>query len=347
MLLLCASWASTADAAPFDLTWTAPEGCPSRQEVVAATRDRLGESETTAPPELFVRGTVLADKGRFVVSFVVQDATGVDVGEREVHVQGQSCRAIEGPAALVLATMISVVRPRAETSPKPHAVPREPGAAPEEQGDAAHPREPILPTHIGPPDRAPAALRPSPAPEPKVAPAPPSPPSRRALGVAAVGSAGILPRAGAGVALRASYLHRSVLFIGIESSFETGASVHAGRGDVGFQLLSGSLLTGARVVRAAAFEIVPVLAARAGVLRTTPSGFQVVNAQAHPMALAGVGALLRASLGAHLHAEALPQAELALVRDVFQAGEGRTTYLLHQPSIVAARLTVGIGYEFP
>ena len=334
--LLCLSWASIADAAPFELAWTAPEGCPSREEVVAATRERLGESETTAPPELFVRGRVVVERGGFLVSFLVKDSTGSDVGEREVHVQGESCRAIEEPAALVLATVISVVRPRSEAPLDPGLAPREPAPPPDTHEDA-HPQAPAGSPSLAPPDRAPSVVRPS---------APP-PPSRRALGVAALGSVGTLPRAGVGAALRASYFHRSFLLVGVETSFEAGASVHAGRGDVGFQLLSASLFAGARALRTSQLELVPLLAVRGGVLRTTPSGFQLVKAETHPMALVGVGVLLRALLAPHLYAEALPQAEVALVRDVFQAGEGKTIYLLHQPSAVAARLAIGIGYEFP
>ena len=95
------------------------------------------------------------------------------------------------------------------------------------------------------------------------------------------------------------------------------------------------------------FEVVPLVAVRGGVLRTVPSGFQLVKRQAHPLALAGVGALLRAWLVPGLYAEALPQAEVVLVRDVFEATEGTTTYFLHQPSPIGGRLSVGVGYEFP
>ncbi|MBX3216094.1 MAG: hypothetical protein KF850_28900 [Labilithrix sp.] len=337
--LLCASWTTTAHAAPFDLTWSAPEGCPSRPEMIAATRARLGvsDAEVEEAPDLFVRGAVVAEPGGFLVSFRVEDAAGVDVGERELRVQQRDCRAIEEPAALVLATMISVVRP-------PDGAPATPPAssAQLDTRDAPGSRAPVT----APGSRPPPPSR-SPPRRPSSAPSAPPPSSRPALDALAVASIGALPGAGLGVGLRTSFAVRERLVLGLETAFEAGASVRAGRGEVGFQLLSASLLAGVRVLPDAALELVPVVALRAGVLRTAPSGFQVVKAEAHPMAFAGLGTLLRASLAPRLHAEVMPQAELVLVRDVFQATEGRTTYRLHQPSYVGARLTIGIGYEFP
>lgn len=332
--IACAAWATTAGAAPFDLAWSAPEGCPSREEMVAATRTRLGEDETEASPDLFVRGTVSADGEAFVVTFLVKDATGAEVGERELRVKGHECRAIEEPAALVLATMISVVRP-SSFEPAPVGPP-EPSAAVEATSTA-------LPT---PP---PSPLRPPPGPAPAAlaADAEPTLPSLHALGAVGVASIGILPQAGGGVGLRTSYWLRSRFLVALEMSFEAGASVRAGRGVVAFQLLSTTAMAGVTMLRAAKVELVPVLALRGGILRTAPSGFQLVKAAARPMALAGGGVLVRAPLAPRVHFEILPQAEVALVRDVFEATEGRRTFRLHQSSLLGARLTVGISYEFP
>ena len=327
------SWAASAGAAPFDLAWAAPEGCPSRDEMVAATRARLDERETVATSELFVRGEVAAEKGGFVVTFLLKDAAGAEVGEREVHVQGRSCRAIEEPAALVLSTMISVARPPTGAAA---------GDGPPVKG-AGEPRAPVTPVPVTPAP-APAPVVSAQSPPRHAVPPPPSP---RVLAAAGVASVGILPRVGLGGALRTSYFARSFLMLGLETSFEVGASVRAGRGEVGFQLLSGSVLAGVQVLRAANIELVPVFTFRGGILRTVPRGFQLVKAEVHPMALVGVGALVRAPLARQLYLEALPQAEVALVRDVFQASEARTTFFLHQPSLLAARLTIGVGYEFP
>lgn len=306
--------------------------------MVDATRARLGERETAAAPDLFVHGTVSAERGVFVVSFVVKDAAGADVGERELRVQGRDCRAIEEPAALVLATMISVVRPSTETSPPPSQDER-----PATRGEDGRQEE-----HAVPAPSPSSRTTESPPPRPPHVPREEPPlPTRRALDAVAVASAGVLPSAGFGAGLRSSYFHRSRILLALEMSFEAGASVRAGRGEVAFQLSSAAVLAGFPVLRSAKLELIPVLAFRGGVLRTVPSGFQLVKAAAHPMALAGAGALLRASLAPHVHVELLPQAEVALVRDVFEATEGKRTFVLHQPSALGARLSVGIGYEFP
>ena len=340
------SWTTVARAAPFELTWSAPESCPSRDEMVVATRARLGESDErerpTSAPELFVRGAVSPEKGGYVVSFVVADAAGAEVGEREVHVQGRSCRAIEEPAALVLATMISVVR---SSTPGESATPPPPET--HEGRESVSPSPPLATPPASQSVAAPSRAEPgSTAASPPRSSSPPVP-SRRALALAGVGSAGVLPTAGLGAALRTSYMARSRFLLGFESGFEVGAWVRAGRGEVGFQLVSASLLAGYRVLRAGNVELIPLAAVRGGVLRTLPSGFQLVKAEARPMALVGLGALVRVELLPNVYAEALPQAEVVLIRDVFQASEARTTYFLHQPSLVGARLTLGLGYEFP
>ena len=312
--------------------------------MVAATLARLGESETSAPPELFVRGDVVAEKGGFVVTFIVKDVGGAEVGEREMRVQGRTCEAVTEPAALVLATMISVVRPRAETPVEPLRAPPDGGAR--TQVDTGETRA------------ADALPSPSTARSIPIASTPRSDsqgapvgraaaPSRHTLGAAGVASVGVLPTGGFGAALRTSHLARSSFLLGLETSVEVGAWVRAGRGEVGFQLLSASVLAGFQVLRTAKVDLTPVVTFRGGVLRTSPSGFQLVKAEARPMALAGIGALVRVSLAPRLYGEALPQAELPLIRDVFQASEARTTYFLHQPSAVGARVSVGVGYEFP
>jgi hypothetical protein len=369
--LLCTSWAAAARAAPFELTWSAPAGCPSREQMIEATRARLGESETTAPPELFVRGTVTPEREAFVVSFLVKDTSGADVGERKVRVQGRACKAIEEPAALVLATMISVVRPHTESSigqPTPSAPPDGPEVrALDVQG--APPPTSAVPAGGA---RAPAAASSSSVASSSRSRANPSLPPHITLGAAGVGSIGIVPKAGFGLALRTTYAPTARLLFGLETTFEAGASVRTGRGEVGFEVLTASISAGIQLLRwgtaepgtqtgaqtatqpgwtavqtRPALELVPQLAFRGGVLRTVPSGFQLVKRQAHPLALAGIGALLRAWVAPHFYAEALPQAEIVLVRDVFEATEGRTTYFLHQPSAVGGRLELGLGYEFP
>src|SRR5262245_17390209 len=71
-----------ARAAPFDLEWSAPEACPTREGMIAASRAVLGEGESTASPELYVHGSVTNDREAFVVHLRITDTSGADLGER-------------------------------------------------------------------------------------------------------------------------------------------------------------------------------------------------------------------------------------------------------------------------
>ena len=128
----CMVHARLARAAPFELEWSAPAGCPSRERIVAALNETLGEPETNAPPELLVRGTASMEGGTIVVHLEVRDVAGKDLGERRLRHAERDCLAIEEPTAIVLAMMISVARPRLVTGghtiepsvePAPNAAP--------------------------------------------------------------------------------------------------------------------------------------------------------------------------------------------------------------------------------
>ncbi|MDF2694378.1 MAG: hypothetical protein K0S65_2761, partial [Labilithrix sp.] len=125
--LVLLAWTARAEGAAFELRWTAPAECPSRDAIVDATRARLGELGSAAPPELFVEGTVQPESGGFVATLVLSDASGHLVGERELRVAGQDCAAIEEPVSLVLAMVIATLRPQngtpADRRERPEATP--------------------------------------------------------------------------------------------------------------------------------------------------------------------------------------------------------------------------------
>ncbi len=325
--LVIVSWAMAASGAPFDLLWSAPAGCPSREEIVDATRAHLGESPSEALPELFVQGTVRAVRGGFTVTLALKDASGHPLGEREVRVEQQSCRAIEEPTSVVLAMMIAVARPRVE-----------------ERG----PREERVET---PPASAPEAMispAPAPAPAPASAAVPPPPPlsDRLLVAAAGVGSIGMLPNPGLGFALRAMYAPRSIVLVGLEASFEAGGSVRFANGEVGFQLFGVSARLGVSVVRTARFELIPTVGARGGALRALPTGLKAVDDQIRATMLAGPGALVRVELGPGWFVDALPEVEVAIVRDRLQIRNGTKLYSIHRPSLFDVRVSLGLGYEF-
>jgi hypothetical protein len=330
-----ASWPALASGAPFELAWSAPTGCPSREQIVDATLARLGEAPSNAPPELFVQGTVRgAEGGGFVVTLALKDASGQALGERDVRVERQSCKDVEDPASLVLAMMIAVARPRVEERSKAVAEPRfeEPGAPRPGETPPASAGQPVKP----PADLAPRVLAPPPVPHP----------ARLLVGAAGVGSLGVLPTAGAGFALRAMYAPRSPVLVGLEASYEAGGSVPVGGGEVGFDLLSATARVGLSVLRSERFELIPTLGVRGGLLRSSPAGFPVVKNETRATMFAGPGVLVRARIGRHLFAEALPEIEAVVVRDRLQIRDGDKLYYVHRAGPIEARLLVGIGYEF-
>ncbi len=330
--LVVASWPAPANGAPFDLVWSAPAGCPSREVIVAATQASLGESPSEASPELFVQGAVRAVGGGFVVKLGLKDASGRALGEREVRVGPPSCEAIEEPVSLVLAMMIAVARPRLE-----------------ERGDSAERAETPPPS-----TPAPASVRgPSstPAPPPST-PAPAARPSaeplphRLVVGAAGVGSLGVLPNVGRGFAIRAMYSPRSIVLVGLEASFEACGSVRVESGEVGFQLFAASARVGVAALRTARFELIPTAGVRAGASRSIPTGFSVVKDETRASLLAGTGALARVELAPHIFAEILPELEVALIRDRLQIRHGAKLYSVHRASLFGARVSLGLGYEF-
>ncbi len=324
--LLVASWPASASGAPFELLWSAPETCPSREQIVQATQDRLGEDDpdpSGASTALHISGTVAAEGAGFVVRLAMTDDTGHPLGEREVRVERESCGDVEGPTSLVIAMMISGARP-------PRASPDEPQkSAPE------------------PPPRPAPRDRPSPTRPSSVAPNIDAPgPQRLLAGASAVVSAGLLPSAGLGFGLRAAYSPGLRIVVGVDATFEGSAPVRVAEGAIGFQLVSASARVGFVALHTERFDVIPTIAARGALLRVLPTGFSAFRDEHRWMTPAGAGALLRMRLVGRLFAEALPEVEAVFVRDAFRVREGDKLYHVHRPSPVAGRVSLGLGWAF-
>lgn len=320
---LAASLPKLAWAVPFELDWKAPAGCPSREEIVASTRALLGEEVSNSPAELFVHGEVVRDSTGYAVALRMNDTDGKEVGERELRVDESACGAIKEPTSLVITMMIAVARPHVDVAPPPSAeVPPPPSPEP------------------------PRTTAPRPAPPPP--PPPPKPPFEFSVSASAVASVGFLPHVGLGGALRFMVLPPSSrLLFGLEASFETSPAAKAGGGDVRFDVAEAGALFGVRILRRGRFELAPVASASGGIVWTHPTGFPVIQRDVRPAALLGLGALGRVALGSHTRFEFLPQVRVPLLREKFEVREGDQVFLVHQPSVVEARLTVGIGWQFP
>lgn len=334
-MLALVVWPSVAASAPFELSWSAPAGCPSREAIVSATRARLHDGDSELPPELFVEGTVHEEKGGFVVSLVMHDASAHPAGARRLRMEEHDCKAIEKSTALVLAMMIAVARESAQV----------------DHGTATPVAEPAIVE--SPLSAAPAPVvdaRPSEArgrPPPVVESTAP----RLVLGAAGVVSAGVLPNVGVGMGIRGTLAWRR-LSLGLEASFEDGGTVRAtgggagAGGDVGFMLYAATARVGFAVFETPRFSIAPTLGAAATLLRSSASGFTGAHDEGLPTVLLGAGMLARLRLGGALVLELLPEAEGVLVRDRFSLRGGGKLFLVHRPSAMAARMSLGVGYEF-
>ncbi|WP_146651934.1 hypothetical protein [Labilithrix luteola] len=321
-VLLAAGSARATPAPTFDLAWSAPEGCTSRERIVDATRARLAQSALDVPSELVVRGVVTKERGGFSVAIELKDVTGKGVGEREVHVEGVSCTGVEEATALVLAMMIAA-SPRPEPAPSTERLERLPET---DGGDGTPaPSQPQEPTPAKAPERARTSRRLS-------------------LGIAGTASLGVLPGAGLGLTLRAAYSPGAILWLGLEATFESGGSIRAAERDVGFQFLHASAFAGVRVVRFAAVEVIVAAALRAGVIRVLPDGFAVVESEARAAVVGGPGALVRTRLAPHLFLEAFPGLDAVFVRDSFEIRDGAQVPI-HRPEPFATRLSLGLSYE--
>ncbi len=325
--LVVTSWPMEAHAAPFELAWSAPEGCPSREAIVEATQTRLGEPASGSSPELFVQGTVETVSRGFVVILALRDASGRSIGERQVRVERQDCKDVEDPASVVLAMMIAVARP---TPGKDDASQKELEATP--PPPASEPRASTPP----PPATQPAA--------PRIAP--PSLPAHRVLlSASGVTSLGILDTVGLGFGVRASYSPTSPLHLALETAFEASPKRQLAGGEVAFQLASASARVGLTVLRTATVELIPTAGARGALIRASPTGFATVQDEVRTTMLVGPGLLVRAKLGPHLFAEVLPEVEGALRRDRFKIRDGGKLYDVHRAAAFEARLSLGLAYE--
>jgi len=321
-----AGWPAPATGAPLELAWSAPEGCPSSEEIVEATYARLEKDRTEAPAELFVRGTVARGDAGFVVTLVLEDVNGRSIGERIVRVDRRACAEIVTPTSVVLAMMIAVVRPRLATSSEPEKEPEERPAG-QQAADAP-------PTHTPPtqPRRTAVAERP--------------PPDRVSLGAVGLASSGVVPGLGLGFGIHASYFPGPLLFLRLEAGLESGSSVHVARGEVRFKVFSAGVRAGVRVMTTERFELVPTLEGRAGVIHTTAVGYPAGQNETRAVAAVGPGLLARLALGRSVVLEGLLDLELIPHRDRFNVGVRNKLVRIHQPDLVAPRFALGLAYDF-
>ena len=330
-LALVAATESRAIAAPFELAWSAPEGCPSSEEIVRATHAHLDEGIEDEPVAFVVHGRVDARSDGYVVALELRDRGGAPLGEREIKVDHASCREVVEPSALLLAMMIVVAR--SQTSGD--------ADAPLDASSAPGPGPP-------PPDERRGSPRSEKPPARSPGPSPSGPDARVHAGFAAgaAASIGTLPNPGIGGYARVT-IARARLFAGLDIAYEDGGNVPAPGGTIGFTHASATVRAGLFLLQWERVTLGMHLGARGGLLQTSPQGTFVVRTDTRPTVSAGAGGLVRFALTRQLQLEVLPEVHAALRRDELELLDQGRRALIHRTPPLEGRLSLGLCFELP
>jgi len=245
------------------LTWSAPPGCPSRDDVVArVARLRPGLARDASGLRATATVTPTA-RGRWRVR--LRTEVHGDAGERSL--EGRTCALLADATAVVLALAYD-------------ALPEAPPA-----GD--HPSLPESVVQVDDPESA--------RPRPPTAPPPPPPPSRHlVLGI----DAAVDPAAFAGTAVALALhgaLERGALRVELALSQQLPTTLAGARAGTGAEVLATTLTARACAVRARPVVSIGLCAAATGgVMWAAAFGLQRNDVAAWPWAAAGGGASLRA-----------------------------------------------------
>lgn len=121
--LACARSRADTEPAHVALKWQAPTaaGCATQDEIESEV-SRLTEREpATRGPSFWIEAVALLHEGRWVASVALRDERGRIVGGREVSGDYASCRELDLPVALVIATLLDGLRAPEAIEPAPPA----------------------------------------------------------------------------------------------------------------------------------------------------------------------------------------------------------------------------------
>jgi hypothetical protein len=320
--------ARAADPGPrtSSLSWVrlaGAESCAGVRDVADAVERRLGRPVFEAPAraDRALEGRIerASPSGGWRAVITLSDEHGVIRGTRELHTDEPDCRALDDSIALALALMID---PDAALSPLP-------------------PRAP-------PPVPPPPALPPAPRCDPVPPPPPPPPPARPWRAGAQVGftvGLGMLPRAGAGVAMRLHVVPPR------GPAFEVGGTIWieqtdtpAGKLGATFDLAYGSLSICPVALGDGATTFFACAGAQLGSLRAAGIGFDHVLHQEQPIVDVTAEAHVRRALVGPLFAALGLGLVVPTFRYRFDVFD--TQDLLFQPSPVAGTVEAAFGLSF-
>ncbi|MBX3130614.1 MAG: hypothetical protein KF718_28100 [Polyangiaceae bacterium] len=318
--LLAGAWLTAGPARagePIELEWSAPDGCPTRQDVLSRAAALLGQTESEQ--RILARGRIRAAEGEFELE--LETVTSDGTGRRRLRA-GQ-CEELAQPAALLLALAVNP----AVTAPEP--APPEPTPEPaalDSTPPAAAPAAPVAP---------PRGPRPAEgARESRWA-------ARLGLGVA--GDVGALPTPAPGIAGSVgAALGGTTLEARLTVLLEQRTEVGGGRGGA-FTLTTGGL-SACHDVAAAPVLLAPCLGVEVG--RLSGAGFGVTEP--------GSGsALWVAGLAGLRGVEALTDGLGVWVGAELVVPVGRPEFVLenvgvvHRPARAGGRAAIGAEVRFP
>lgn len=144
--LLLAARTALAEGSALQLTWHAPEGCPSGPEVEAQVADLLGHREMPTSRRLVAVTTVVrTERG----SWTVRLETNLDGTTGQRVFEGDSCKTVASTTALILAFALDPDAAGRATQERSSATPTETKPAPETPGPIP-PAKAIEPARLQP-----------------------------------------------------------------------------------------------------------------------------------------------------------------------------------------------------
>ncbi len=323
--------------------WSAPPGCPDRNDLLAAVARRLGRPLAAA--EARVDARVVGDGGRgYTLHLTLRTAAGGETRE----VKDASCAALTDAAAV---RVVAALESLAPVVPLP---PGEPAAAPEVVPAPAPPVEPPVATPalvaaepeapVSEPPRPPRPLEPPPPkPAPKDMPRGPGAVLRLHGGVelgAVPGATGAAPGPTGAVGLVGGLLWPRWR-LELQGTVLTPRTASVSAGEVTVGLYAGAV-HGCRRLGRGAIEAPMCLGLELGALRGRSEGLPGERAAAGWWVAAVLAPGLAWHAGARFSVWSSLQLVLAPVHPRFQQGEGDNYDPLFEPSVASGRLLVGV-----
>ena len=305
---------------PLVLTWDAPRGCPDAS-FVRFRIEQLLRGPKAAPTAVLARATI-EGAGEAALRLTLTLRTG-DVEETRT-IDAASCSALAEASAVVIALAIDPSR---------------------EEALGAEPPPPVEP---------PPSVEPSPVPLPKVDPtkaeSPPpattAPSARLALGVGGSVVSGTLPSVGAGLVGSASLRLDRFRLGAVGTLWSRQSPTFDGSAGASFDMVELGA-SGSYMLPVGRFAIGPSVNLEATFMKVQGFGIRAPRASSTVWPTAVLGGRLEAGIAPWAGLFACGELLIPFGAPTITLPTSRNAVRLHEPSLVAPRLRVGIEIIFP